>query len=60
MRYTITVGVSDPRQEIQAVKEAVACYCEQFGDLELVSVSVIRDKQETLWGGRPPRKEGEE
>lgn len=55
MTYTITVGLTNPRADIEAVKEALAYYCEQYGDLGLIAVSASNDMNETPWA----RSQGE-
>lgn len=49
MIYTITIQLKDPRADLLAVKEALAYYCERYGDLTLVSVTAQQPKQETIF-----------
>lgn len=52
MELELRVRLKDPRADVQAVKEALAYYCEQYGDLALISVEAVEERQESLWGGR--------
>lgn len=49
MNVEIRVLVKDPRADIQAIKEALAYYCEAYGDIKLLSVKPIEETQESLW-----------
>ena len=52
MELELRVRLKDPRADVQAVKEALAYYFEQYGDLALISVEAVEERQESLWGGR--------
>ena len=52
LNIEIRVLLKDPKADVQAVKEALAYYCEAYGDIKLLSVKAIEEKQESLWGGR--------
>lgn len=52
MELELRVRLKDPMADVQAVKEALAYYCEQYGDLALISVEAVEERQESLWGGR--------
>lgn len=49
MIYTITLRLTNPRADLLAVKEALACYCERYGDLKLISITAQEPLQETLF-----------
>ena len=49
---TITVKIKDPHADIQAVKEALAYYCERYGDLQLIDVREERTEKQMEIGGR--------
>ena len=48
---TITLKIKDPHADIQAVKEALAYYCEQYGDLEIIDVREERTEKQMSIGG---------
>ena len=48
---TITLKIKDPHADIQAVKEALAYYCEQYGDLEIIDVREERMEKQMSIGG---------
>lgn len=52
MNIEIRVLLKDPRADVQAVKEALAYYCEAYGDIKLLQVKPVEEKQESLWGDR--------
>lgn len=47
----IRIVVKNPRADILGIKEALAYYCEAYGDIKLISVSEIKepDGQMSLW-----------
>lgn len=47
----IRIVVKNPRADILGIKEAMAYYCEAYGDIKLISVSEIKepDGQMSLW-----------
>lgn len=49
MNVEIRVLLTDPRADVLAIKEALAYYCEAYGDIKLLSVKPIEEKQESLW-----------
>lgn len=51
MNIEIRVLLKDPKADVQAIKEALAYYCEAYGDIKLLTVKAIEEKQESLWGG---------
>ena len=51
MNIEIRVLLKDPKADVQAIKEALAYYCEAYGDIKLLTVKPIEEKQESLWGG---------
>lgn len=52
MQIEIRILLKDPKADVQAVKEALAYYCEAYGDIKLLQVKPIEGKQESLWGDR--------
>lgn len=59
MAVKIQILLKDPRADILAIKEALAYYCEAYGDIRLISVEDTETRnieQESLWGrngGKP-------
>ena len=49
MQVKIQVIVKDLRADIMDIKEDLACYCERFGDISVVDVIPMEEKQESLW-----------
>lgn len=49
MQVKIQVVLKYPRADVLAIKEALAYYCEAYGDIVLVSVEPIEEEQESLW-----------
>ncbi len=49
MTYTITLRLTNPTAELQAIKEALAYYCEGYGDLSLITITAQQAPQESLW-----------
>ena len=52
MKLIVSIEITDPRADTLAVKEALAYYCEQYGDIRMVRVEEVMEKQESLFGGR--------
>lgn len=52
MEYIVTIRITDPRADLLAIKEALACYCERFGDISLVDIQSREPLQERIWKGR--------
>ena len=48
MNIEIRVLLKDPKVDVQAVKEAMAYYCEAYGDIKLLTVKAIEEKQESM------------
>ena len=49
---TIVIQVNAPLGSEQVVKEALAMYCERFGDCRVVEVRPDKVEQQTFWGGK--------
>lgn len=49
---TIVIRVNAPPGSEQAVKEALAIYCERFGDCRVVEVREDKVEQLTFLGGK--------
>lgn len=49
---TIVIRVNAPPGSEQAVKEALAIYCERFGDCRVVEIREDKVEQLTFWGGK--------
>ena len=52
MEYIVTIRILDPRADLLAVKESLACYCERFGDISLVDIRAVEPRQEKIWRGK--------
>ena len=52
MKLIVSVEITNSRTDTLAIKEALAYYCEQYGDILLVHVEEITGKQESLFGGK--------
>lgn len=49
MTYTITLRLTNPKADLLAVKEALAYYCEDYGDIKLISITAQDPQQETIF-----------
>ena len=49
---TIVIRVNAPLGMEQAVKEALAMYCERFGDCRVVEIREDKVEQQTFLGGK--------
>ena len=47
---TIVIRVNAPLGMEQAVKEALAMYCDRFGDCRVVEIRPDKVEQQTFWG----------
>lgn len=49
---TIVIQVNAPLGSEQVVKEALAMYCERFGDCRVVEIRADKVEQQTFLGGK--------
>lgn len=49
MIFDITIRLTNPKADLLAVKEALAYYCEVYGDLKLISITASEPKQEAIF-----------
>lgn len=45
------IEINAPDGALQGIKEALAMYCERFGDCKVVRVTEEKPKQEDFWNG---------
>lgn len=49
---TVVIQVNAPPGTEQAVKEALAMYCERFGDCRVLEIRPDKVEQQTFMGGK--------
>ena len=47
----VVLQIKAPIGAEQAVKEALALYCERFGDTRVLEIRPDREEQKRMWGG---------